>query len=110
MSCARWKGCSSAVCARFRCGGDTDEEEPERTEQQQDEGRKGTAMKVRVDDGKCCGAGQCVLLAPEVFDQRDEDGIVVLLDPEPAPDLRPAVREAAAVCPAAAITVDGDDT
>ncbi|SPF01575.1 ferredoxin [Streptomyces sp. MA5143a] len=62
-------------------------------------------MKVRVDTTRCCGAGQCVLLAPEVFDQRDEDGIVVLLTPEPAPPHHPAVREAAAVCPTSAITV-----
>ncbi|MBL1118655.1 ferredoxin [Streptomyces sp. 110] len=63
-------------------------------------------MKVQVDEAKCCGAGQCVLIAPEVFDQRDEDGIVVLLAPEPAADQRSDVREAAAVCPAAAITLD----
>ncbi|WP_433345234.1 ferredoxin [Microtetraspora malaysiensis] len=60
-------------------------------------------MKVTVDEDKCCGAGQCVLLAPEVFDQRDDDGIVTLLDPEPGADRHAAVREAAAVCPAAAI-------
>lgn len=42
-------------------------------------------MKITVDEEKCCGAGQCVLIAPEVFDQRDEDGIVVLLDAEPGP-------------------------
>ncbi|MDX2860790.1 ferredoxin, partial [Streptomyces scabiei] len=36
-------------------------------------------MKVRVDETRCCGAGSCVLIAPEVFDQRDEDGIVALL-------------------------------
>ncbi|MFE0378775.1 ferredoxin [Streptomyces inhibens] len=40
-------------------------------------------MHVSVDQDKCCGAGQCVLLAPEVFDQREEDGTVVLLNPEP---------------------------
>ncbi len=64
-------------------------------------------MRVAVDETKCCGAGQCVLLAPEVFDQR-EDGIVVLLDPEPAEPLHAAVREAAAVCPTRAITVSED--
>ncbi|WP_149829546.1 ferredoxin [Streptomyces tailanensis] len=64
-------------------------------------------MKVRVDEAKCCGAGQCALIAPEVFDQR-EDGIVVLLEPGPAPDRHSAVREAAAVCPAAAIALDED--
>lgn len=62
-------------------------------------------MKVTVDEGRCCGAGQCVLIAPEVFDQRDEDGIVVVLDPEPPAESEAATREAAAVCPAAAIAV-----
>ncbi|MEV4174298.1 ferredoxin [Nonomuraea sp. NPDC049709] len=60
-------------------------------------------MKITVDEEKCCGAGQCVLLAPDVFDQREEDGIVLLLEPEPAADRHAVVREAAAVCPAGAI-------
>ncbi|GII05697.1 ferredoxin [Planobispora takensis] len=64
-------------------------------------------MKITVDETKCCGAGQCVLTAPEVFDQRDEDGVVVLLEPEPGADQYAAVREAAAVCPTAAIEVTG---
>ncbi|OUD00041.1 ferredoxin [Streptosporangium minutum] len=62
-------------------------------------------MKVAVDEDKCCGAGQCVLIAPEVFDQRDDDGIVILLEPEPDADQHAAVRESAAVCPAFAIEV-----
>ncbi|MEU4579872.1 ferredoxin [Nonomuraea sp. ATR24] len=60
-------------------------------------------MKVIVDEDKCCGAGQCVLIAPEVFDQRDDDGIAVVLQAEPGADQHDAVREAAAVCPGAAI-------
>ncbi|MET1075284.1 MAG: ferredoxin [Umezawaea sp.] len=64
-------------------------------------------MKITVDEDKCCGAGSCVLSAPEVFDQRDEDGVVVLLDAEPAEELHAAVREAAQVCPAAAILLSG---
>lgn len=60
-------------------------------------------MKVSVDADKCVAAGQCVLLAPGVFDQREEDGIVVLLDETPEPELQEAVRESAMVCPAAAI-------
>jgi ferredoxin len=63
-------------------------------------------MKVTIDEDKCCGAGSCVMAAPDVFDQRDEDGIVVLLDEAPADFLHAAVREAASVCPAAAITLD----
>jgi ferredoxin len=60
-------------------------------------------MHVEVDVPKCVASGQCVLLAPDVFDQRDEDGMVVLLDDAPPAGLHDAVRESAAVCPAAAI-------
>jgi ferredoxin len=60
-------------------------------------------MKVSVEADKCVAAGQCVLLAPDVFDQREEDGVVVLLDETPGPEHHDAVREAALVCPAAAI-------
>jgi ferredoxin len=60
-------------------------------------------MKISVDQDKCIGAGQCVAAAPEVFDQRDEDGIVVLLSPVAPPGTDDGVRYAAAVCPAQAI-------
>ncbi|MGA5508192.1 ferredoxin [Streptomyces umbrinus] len=62
-------------------------------------------MEIAIEYDKCCGAGQCVLVAPEVFDQRDEDGIVVLLDENPPEEQHENVRQAAAVCPAAAIEV-----
>jgi ferredoxin len=65
-------------------------------------------MKVLVDQEKCVAAGSCVMSAADVFDQRDEDGIVVLLDPEPSPDLAGDVRQAAAVCPALAITIEDE--
>ncbi|GGW51563.1 ferredoxin [Streptomyces caelestis] len=60
-------------------------------------------MKVEVDVPKCVASGQCAMIAPEAFDQRDEDGMVVLLDETPAPEVHEAVRESAMVCPAAAI-------
>ena len=63
-------------------------------------------MRVIIDQDKCVGSGQCVLAAAGVFDQREEDGIVVLLDAEPPAGLYEDVRQAAAVCPALAITVD----
>ncbi|GAA0644065.1 ferredoxin [Streptomyces malaysiensis subsp. malaysiensis] len=66
---------------------------------------KGVTMRVEVDVPKCVASGQCVMIAPDVFDQREEDGIVVLLDERPASELHADVRESAVVCPAAAIRV-----
>ncbi|GAA4954505.1 ferredoxin [Actinoplanes utahensis] len=62
-------------------------------------------MKVSVDQEMCIGAGQCVMTAPRVFDQRDDDGVVILLEETPGDEDQEAVRNAAAVCPAAAIAV-----
>ncbi|PWI45706.1 ferredoxin [Streptomyces sp. ICBB 8177] len=60
-------------------------------------------MRVTVDQDKCVGSGQCVLAAERVFDQRDEDGVVILLDAQPPAELHEDVRQAAVVCPALAI-------
>lgn len=62
-------------------------------------------MRVELDEPKCVAAGQCVLAAPDLFDQRDDDGVAVVLDDAPSPDHQDEAREAAAVCPAAAIRV-----
>ncbi|MBQ0926959.1 ferredoxin [Saccharopolyspora endophytica] len=64
-------------------------------------------MKVFIDQDKCVGAGQCVLAADEVFDQRDEDGVAFLLAEQPDDRHRAATEDAARVCPAAAIRVEG---
>lgn len=63
-------------------------------------------MKVTVDQDKCVSSGQCVLNAAEVFDQRDEDGVVVLLNEDPPVEQADNVRRAAAACPAQAIAVE----
>jgi len=63
-------------------------------------------VKVIIDQEKCVSAGQCVLSAPDVFDQREEDGTVVLLAENPADELADDVREAATICPARAIALE----
>lgn len=63
-------------------------------------------MKVTVDAPRCVTSGQCVMYAPDVFDQ-DDEGLVVLLQDEPPEHLAEAVRDAAAICPAAVIEVTG---
>jgi ferredoxin len=62
-------------------------------------------LKIQIDQATCVGAGQCVLAAPAVFDQRDEDGIVVLLTDTVDESQGAAVRKAAKLCPARSITV-----
>ncbi|CAJ1581316.1 ferredoxin [[Mycobacterium] wendilense] len=63
-------------------------------------------MKVIVDQPKCVSAGNCVANAPEVFDQSEDDGSVILLDENPPDELADAVREAVSACPAMAIRVE----
>lgn len=63
-------------------------------------------MKVDLYEDRCVGAGQCTLVAPRVFDQREEDGIVILLaDHPPFAEVLDEIREAQFVCPAQAIQV-----
>lgn len=66
----------------------------------------GAHITVHVD--VCVGAGQCVLAAPEIFDQGDEDGLVRLLEKNPSRELLTAAREAERHCPSGAVTVKDD--
>ncbi|GAA2585780.1 ferredoxin [Actinomadura fulvescens] len=61
-------------------------------------------MKVTADRDRCMAAGHCVVTAPAVFDH-GEDGLVVLLEPEPGEELRTAVETAEDLCPSRAIVV-----
>ena len=59
-------------------------------------------MKVTVIAGKCIGSGSCEMLAPEVFEVRD-DGLAHVLAAEPAPELAARVAQAVEACPTRAI-------
>lgn len=63
-------------------------------------------LRVAVDQDVCVGAGLCVLSTAEVFDQRDEDGVVKLLQTEPDETLYEKVLGAARKCPSKAIKVE----
>ncbi|MCW2567844.1 MAG: PimF protein [Mycobacterium sp.] len=64
-------------------------------------------MRVVVDTDRCRGAGLCALTAPAVFDQSEDDGTVVVLDPEPPPGQNEAVHRAEELCPNAVIHTEG---
>ena len=53
-------------------------------------------MRVTVDQDKCVSSGQCVLNAGDIFDQRDDDGVVLLLTDSPPSEQADNVRNAAA--------------
>ncbi|WP_457966979.1 ferredoxin [Arthrobacter sp. D1-29] len=63
-------------------------------------------MKVVINEHKCVAAGQCASYAQDVFDQRDEDGIVVLLNENPPESQHADTRRAAGACPAMAIVIE----
>ncbi|TDE56571.1 ferredoxin [Nonomuraea mesophila] len=63
-------------------------------------------MKIILDREKCCGSGQCVLTAPALFDQGEEDGLSVLLRPYADAEQHEAVRQAVLVCPGRAISIE----
>src|SRR5699024_9383173 len=65
-------------------------------------------VRIEADRNVCIGAGQCVMVAPEVFDQGEEDGLVEVLDTAPPKDRAAVVREAELLCPSGAITVHED--
>ncbi|PSJ25488.1 ferredoxin-1 [Streptosporangium nondiastaticum] len=64
-------------------------------------------MRITADTNRCVGAGQCVLTAPQVFDQ-DDDGLVTLLLADPGAGEEATVRLAAGLCPSGAVTVHED--
>jgi ferredoxin len=62
-------------------------------------------MRISVNRSRCIAAGQCVLKAPQVFDQDEQDGTVILRTENPTPELQDSVRLAARICPSEAISV-----
>nr|WP_211176987.1 (4Fe-4S)-binding protein [Pseudonocardia acidicola] len=57
---------------------------------------------MEIDREVCIGAGNCVLTAPDLFDQ-DDDGIVVPLVDDPAAVDPDGVRDAVDRCPSGAL-------
>jgi ferredoxin len=68
-------------------------------------GRKGAAVKVRVDADKCQGHTLCWLAAPEAFVLDDVDGHSSAVSETVPPELEASVTEAVHSCPEQAIEV-----
>jgi len=61
-------------------------------------------MKVSIDYDVCASTGGCMQVCPEVFEVRS-DGYLYLLQEEPPEELHERVRQAADLCPTAAISL-----
>ena len=62
-------------------------------------------IRLRVDKTKCSGIGLCEVTAPTVYEV-GEDGQAFLLNESPAESDLPAVQEAIANCPTAALSIE----
>jgi ferredoxin len=63
-------------------------------------------MKIIADTSVCVGAGQCVLTESALFDQSEDDGTVIVLNPTPDEEaLRASAREAVHICPSQALSI-----
>lgn len=65
-------------------------------------------MKVKVDLEKCYRSGECYYNHPELFKMGEAGDPVVLVDEINDPELERHAREAIEVCPAVAISLEGD--
>lgn len=62
-------------------------------------------MRIIADRDRCIGSGQCVLTEPDLFDQSEEDGLVLLITDQPDADTEAAARQAVRLCPSQALSV-----
>lgn len=63
-------------------------------------------MKVTVEQAICQGHTLCAMVAPEIFQLRDEDGHAFVLLAELTPEQEALARKAAAGCPERAILIE----
>jgi ferredoxin len=61
-------------------------------------------VRVHADREVCIQAGNCVMVADNLFDQ-DDDGIVVVLVDDIPDDAQDKAREAVKLCPSQALTI-----
>jgi ferredoxin len=61
------------------------------------------SLHVEADPTICAASGQCVLAAPMVFAQNEQDGTVVVIDAHPPLEELAAVMMAVDGCPTQAL-------
>jgi ferredoxin len=64
-------------------------------------------MRVRVDNSKCMGHGQCYAVDPDLF-PLDDDGYSILQPHEVKPEDEERTREGVDACPECALILEDD--
>jgi ferredoxin len=72
-------------------------------------GEKDNAMRVTAQTQKCIASGNCALTCPQVFEQRDEDGVVHVRDAHPSLDLLARIKQVVDLCPAQVFRLEDRD-
>lgn len=65
-------------------------------------------MRVIASTQKCIAGGNCVLACSDVFEQRDSDGTVHILNGRPSLALLEKVRQAVDLCPGQVFTLEDE--
>ena len=60
-------------------------------------------MKIEVEEKRCLAYGNCVAVAPDVYEL--ESSVATVLLPDPPDELHEAARHGAEMCPVAAIKI-----
>jgi ferredoxin len=68
----------------------------------------GNEVRVIAFTQKCIAGGNCVLTCSDVFEQRDSDGTVHILNERPALALLEKVRQAVDLCPGQVFTIEDE--
>jgi ferredoxin len=63
-------------------------------------------MRIKVDELKCCGFGNCVAVAPQVFVLGGQDNLARPVVEDTDPSLRERAERAMRDCPAQAIKIE----
>ncbi len=66
-------------------------------------------MRVIAATHKCIASGTCVLTCPQVFGQRDEDGVVQVLAEHPSLDFLKKIKQAIDLCPAQVFSLEDEE-
>lgn len=66
-------------------------------------------MRVIASTQKCVAGGICVLTCSDVFEQRDSDGTVHVLNERPSLALLEKVRQAVDLCPGQVFHIEDEE-